>query len=118
VFIIGLVLASAFPAILVYARERLPGKVGMTSGLFFGFAFSVGAAALGRYDQHELRLSGLRLLASAGAVRGIAAGYTVVNENEGEVSLPRVLNRIRWAFLIEPERGLTWKRYRSTRLLR
>jgi FSR family fosmidomycin resistance protein-like MFS transporter len=40
--IIGLVLASAFPAIVVYAQELLPGKVGMISGLFFGLAFGVG----------------------------------------------------------------------------
>ena len=47
---IGLILASAFPAILVYAQELVPGKVGMVSGLFFGFAFGmggIGAAALG-----------------------------------------------------------------------
>ncbi len=47
---IGLILASAFSAILVYAQELVPGKVGMISGLFFGFAFGVagiGAAALG-----------------------------------------------------------------------
>ncbi|WP_121355625.1 MFS transporter [Flavisolibacter nicotianae] len=40
--IIGFVLASAFSAILVYAQELLPGKVGMVSGLFFGFAFGMG----------------------------------------------------------------------------
>ena len=48
--IIGLVLASAFSAILVYAQELLPGNVGMISGLFFGFAFGMGglgAAVLG-----------------------------------------------------------------------
>jgi len=48
--IIGLVLASAFPAILVYAQELVPGKVGMISGLFFGLAFGaggIGAAWLG-----------------------------------------------------------------------
>jgi FSR family fosmidomycin resistance protein-like MFS transporter len=47
---IGLILASAFPAILVYAQELVPGKVGMISGLFFGFAFGMGglgAATLG-----------------------------------------------------------------------
>jgi FSR family fosmidomycin resistance protein-like MFS transporter len=47
---IGLVLASAFPAIVVFAQELVPGKVGMISGLFFGFAFGVGglgAAVLG-----------------------------------------------------------------------
>jgi MFS transporter, FSR family, fosmidomycin resistance protein len=48
--VIGLVLASAFSAILVYAQELIPGKVGMVAGLFFGFAFGmggIGAAVLG-----------------------------------------------------------------------
>ncbi|HUX19725.1 MAG TPA: MFS transporter [Spirochaetia bacterium] len=40
--IIGVVLASAFPAILVYAQELLPGKLGMISGMFYGFAFGMG----------------------------------------------------------------------------
>jgi FSR family fosmidomycin resistance protein-like MFS transporter len=49
--VIGIVLASAFSAILVYAQELIPGKVGMVAGLFFGFAFGlggVGAAVLGQ----------------------------------------------------------------------
>ncbi|MGD0237081.1 MAG: MFS transporter [Syntrophorhabdales bacterium] len=49
--IIGMVLASAFSAIVVYAQELLPGKVGMISGLFFGLAFGIaglGAALFGR----------------------------------------------------------------------
>ena len=49
--IIGLILSSAFSAILVYAQELLPGKVGTIAGLFFGFAFGMGglgAALLGR----------------------------------------------------------------------
>lgn len=41
----GMILASAFPAILVYATELLPGKVGTISGLFFGFAFGLGGIA-------------------------------------------------------------------------
>jgi FSR family fosmidomycin resistance protein-like MFS transporter len=48
--IIGLVLASAFSAILVYAQDLVPGKVGTISGLFFGLAFGmggIGAAVLG-----------------------------------------------------------------------
>lgn len=48
--IIGVILASAFSAILVYAQELIPGKVGMVSGLFFGLAFGMGglgAAVLG-----------------------------------------------------------------------
>jgi FSR family fosmidomycin resistance protein-like MFS transporter len=40
--LIGVILASAFPAILVYAQELLPGKIGTVSGLFFGFAFGMG----------------------------------------------------------------------------
>ena len=50
VVIIGVVLASAFSAIVVYAQELVPGRVGMIAGLFFGFAFGmggVGAAVLG-----------------------------------------------------------------------
>ncbi len=49
-FVIGLVLASAFSAILVFAQELMPGRVGMVSGLFFGLAFGmagIGAAVLG-----------------------------------------------------------------------
>ncbi len=48
--VIGLVLASAFSAIVVYAQELVPGRVGMISGLFFGLAFGaggIGAALLG-----------------------------------------------------------------------
>jgi FSR family fosmidomycin resistance protein-like MFS transporter len=48
--IIGLIIASAFPAIVVFAQELIPGKVGMISGLFFGLAFGaggIGAAWLG-----------------------------------------------------------------------
>ena len=48
---IGLILASAFSAILVYAQELVPGRVGTIGGIFFGFAFGMaglGAAALGR----------------------------------------------------------------------
>jgi FSR family fosmidomycin resistance protein-like MFS transporter len=49
-FIIGLILSSAFSAIVVFAQELMPGKVGAVSGLFFGFAFGIGgigAAVLG-----------------------------------------------------------------------
>jgi FSR family fosmidomycin resistance protein-like MFS transporter len=43
--IIGLIISSAFSAILVYAQELIPGKVGMISGLFFGFAFGIAGVA-------------------------------------------------------------------------
>jgi FSR family fosmidomycin resistance protein-like MFS transporter len=52
---IGLILSSAFAAILVYAQELLPGKVGTVAGLFFGFAFGMGglgAALLGNLADH------------------------------------------------------------------
>ncbi|HEY0106490.1 MAG TPA: MFS transporter [Rhizomicrobium sp.] len=51
----GLVLSSAFPAIVVYGQELLPGRVGMVSGLFFGLSFGMGglgAAALGVLADH------------------------------------------------------------------
>jgi FSR family fosmidomycin resistance protein-like MFS transporter len=50
--IIGFMLASAFPAIVVYAQELMPGKVGTVSGLFFGIAFGlggIGSAVLGYF---------------------------------------------------------------------
>ena len=43
--IIGFILASAFPSILVYAQELLPKKIGMVSGFFYGFAFGMGGLA-------------------------------------------------------------------------
>jgi FSR family fosmidomycin resistance protein-like MFS transporter len=54
--IIGLILASAFSAILVFAQEIMPGRVGAVSGLFFGFAFGlggIGAAVLGALADHK-----------------------------------------------------------------
>jgi FSR family fosmidomycin resistance protein-like MFS transporter len=53
--VIGVVLASAFSAILVYAQELIPGKVGLIAGLFFGFAFGISgiaSAALGKLADH------------------------------------------------------------------
>jgi FSR family fosmidomycin resistance protein-like MFS transporter len=56
--VIGLILASAFSAILVYAQELIPGRVGMISGMFFGLAFGmggIGAAVLGGLaDSHGI----------------------------------------------------------------
>ncbi len=49
--LIGIIISSAFSAILVYATELVPGKVGMVSGMFFGFAFGIagiGSAVLGK----------------------------------------------------------------------
>ena len=49
--VIGLIIASAFSAILVFAQELVPGRVGLISGMFFGLAFGLsglGAALLGQ----------------------------------------------------------------------
>jgi len=49
-FVIGLVMSSSFSAILVYAQDLIPGRVGLVAGVFFGFSFGlggIGAAALG-----------------------------------------------------------------------
>jgi MFS transporter, FSR family, fosmidomycin resistance protein len=54
--VIGVILASAFSAIVVYAQELVPGRVGMISGLFFGLAFGlggIGAAFLGKLADHS-----------------------------------------------------------------
>ena len=50
-FLAGMILASAFSAIVVYAQELLPGRVGMVSGLIFGFAFGVGGMGAGLLGQ-------------------------------------------------------------------
>lgn len=55
VVVIGLILSSAFPAIIVYAQELLPKKLGMISGFFYGFAFGmggIGSAVLGWQADH------------------------------------------------------------------
>jgi FSR family fosmidomycin resistance protein-like MFS transporter len=53
--VIGMIISSAFPAIIVYAQELIPKKLGMISGLFYGFAFGMGAlgsALLGILADH------------------------------------------------------------------
>ncbi|MEZ5435257.1 MAG: MFS transporter [Pseudomonadales bacterium] len=60
VFFIGVIIASAFPAIVVYGQELMPGKTGTISGLFFGLAFGIAgiaAAALGVLaDRYNIEL--------------------------------------------------------------
>jgi FSR family fosmidomycin resistance protein-like MFS transporter len=74
--LIGLIIASAFPAVVVYAQELVPGKVGMISGLFFGFAFGVagiGAAALGALADATSIVTVYKLCAFLPAI-GLIAG--------------------------------------------
>ena len=61
---IGIIISSAFPAILVYAQELLPKKIGMVSGLFYGFAFGMGGL-------------GSALLGNLADKKGIQFVYTI-----------------------------------------
>jgi len=75
--IIGLILASAFPAIVVYAQELVPGRVGMISGLFFGLAFGmggIGAAVLGRLADATSIMTVYQICAFLPLI-GILAGF-------------------------------------------
>ena len=75
--IVGFILASAFPAIVVYAQELVPGRVGMISGLFFGFAFGmggIGAAVLGRVADATSILLVYKICAYLPAI-GLLAGF-------------------------------------------
>jgi MFS transporter, FSR family, fosmidomycin resistance protein len=75
--IIGMVLASAFSQIVVFGQELVPGKVGMISGLFFGFAFGVaglGAAVLGRVADAYGIYTVYRICAFLPAI-GLLAGF-------------------------------------------
>ena len=75
--VIGMVLASAFSAILVYAQELIPGKVGTISGLFFGLAFGmggIGAALLGRLADHTSIIYVYRVCAFLPAI-GLLASF-------------------------------------------
>jgi FSR family fosmidomycin resistance protein-like MFS transporter len=75
--VIGFLIASAFPAIVVYGQELMPGRVGMVSGLFFGLAFGIGgigAAALGALaDWQSIRF--VFLLCSVLPVIGVLAVF-------------------------------------------
>ncbi len=73
---IGLILSSAFSAILVYAQELMPGRIGTVSGLFFGFAFGMGglgAALLGQMADHVGIVAVYRLCAFLPAIGLLAA---------------------------------------------
>ena len=80
---IGMILASAFPAIVVFAQELVPDRVGLISGVFFGFAFGMaglGAAALGRLADVIGIEAVYRLCAFLPAIGLLAAFLPNVNE--------------------------------------
>jgi FSR family fosmidomycin resistance protein-like MFS transporter len=84
--VIGLILASAFSAILVYAQELVPGRVGLISGIFFGFAFGMGglgAAVLGSLADHIGIESVYRLCAFLPAI-GVLAWFLPDTKSRGK----------------------------------
>jgi FSR family fosmidomycin resistance protein-like MFS transporter len=91
--LIGLILASAFSAILVYAQELVPGRVGMISGLFFGFAFGMaglGAAVLGELaDRTDINF--VYQLCSFLPAMGLLAAFLPNLEPSGKVGATVVL---------------------------
>ena len=75
--VIGLILASAFSAIVVYAQELVPGRVGLISGVFFGFAFGmggIGAAALGQLAD-RIGIEGVYALCALLPAIGLLAAF-------------------------------------------
>jgi FSR family fosmidomycin resistance protein-like MFS transporter len=92
--LIGLILASAFSAIVVYAQELVPGRIGMISGVFFGFAFGMaglGAAVLGELADRVGIESVYRLCAFLPLIGVLAAFLPDVRhaETEARRSEPR-----------------------------
>jgi FSR family fosmidomycin resistance protein-like MFS transporter len=89
-FIIGLILSSAFSAIVVFAQELMPGNVGAVSGLFFGFAFGIGgigAAVLGGLaDQHGIQFV-YRICAYLPLIGMVAAFLPNIEHNDRSVAL-------------------------------
>ncbi|HLK36073.1 MAG TPA: MFS transporter [Polyangiaceae bacterium] len=86
--VIGFVIASAFPAIVVYGQEILPGRVGMVAGLFFGLSFGAagsGAAMMGRLADARGIDEVYRLVAFMPALGLLAA---LLPEHPGEAARP------------------------------
>jgi FSR family fosmidomycin resistance protein-like MFS transporter len=86
--IIGLILSSAFSAIVVYAQELVPGRVGLISGVFFGFAFGmggIGAAVLGRLAD-RIGIEGVYGLCAFLPAIGLLAAF--LPDIEGDRSRP------------------------------
>jgi FSR family fosmidomycin resistance protein-like MFS transporter len=89
--VIGLVLASAFSAIVVYAQELVPGRVGMIAGLFFGIAFGtagVGAAALGRLADQTSIFFVYHVCAFLPIIGGLAFWLPKLDEQTPNFQLP------------------------------
>jgi FSR family fosmidomycin resistance protein-like MFS transporter len=91
-FLIGLILSSAFSAIVVFAQELMPGKVGAVSGLFFGFAFGIGgigAAVLGSVADHYGIEFVYKLCAYLPLLGMVAAFLPDIEHRSGAAGAPR-----------------------------
>jgi FSR family fosmidomycin resistance protein-like MFS transporter len=83
--VIGLVLASAFSAIVVYAQELVPGRVGLIAGLFFGVAFGtagLGAAVLGRIADYTSITFVYKVCAYLPAIGVLGLGLPKMHDRE------------------------------------
>ena len=90
--VIGFVLSSAFSAILVYAQELMPGKIGTVSGLFFGFAFGmggIGSAVLGILADHTSIIYVYKLCAFLPLI-GLITGFLPNIGGSNSVSKKRI----------------------------
>jgi MFS transporter, FSR family, fosmidomycin resistance protein len=92
-FVIGFILSSAFSAILVFAQELMPGKVGAVSGLFFGFAFGmggIGAAVLGILADHQGIEFVYHICAFLPLIGAIAAFLPNIEDRRRAISPPAI----------------------------
>jgi len=90
---IGIILASAFPAIVVYAQELMPTRVGAVAGLFFGLAFGlggIGAAALGELADATSIMFVFQLCAFLPAIGLLAALLPPMRKRDPHQRLPAV----------------------------
>jgi len=88
---IGVILASAFPAIIVYAQELLPGRTGTVAGLFFGFAFGmggIGAAVLGKVAD-SYGINTVYEICAFLPIIGLLAGFLPDVDSSGGVRVAR-----------------------------
>ncbi len=90
--VIGVVLASAFSAILVYAQELIPSRVGLVSGIFFGFAFGmggIGSALLGQFADR----AGIDYVYHVCSFLPLIGLLTIFLPNLGKPRLPQAVPR-------------------------
>ena len=85
--VIGLVISSAFSAILVYATDLMPGKVGMIAGVFFGLMFGLGGLGSAFFgwlaDRYRVYFSGQHAVAPVGCYHRFFAEYRVEKRKIG-----------------------------------